>query len=178
MVLVGLLVPLVWGWKTKAWQAMGFSRRALGAALRWGAGGGLVTSAIGVMVVRQRALPERLGLELAIGIPLWLLAASPFQEFFFRGWLQSLWERGLGKGMGLAATTLAFTLWHYCWPLAGQTVVPLYTVQGMLATFASGLVYGYCFRRTGNIVAPWLAHALAGVTFLCIGAGSFTAALP
>ena len=29
----------------------------------------------------------------------------------------------------------------------------------------------------GNIVTPWLAHALAGVAFLCFGAGSFIAPL-
>jgi membrane protease YdiL (CAAX protease family) len=145
---------------------MGFSRRNLGAGLRWGLGGGLVTSAIGVAVVSERVLPARLGLELAVGIPIWLLVASPFQELFFRGWLQTQWERGLGRGTGLVVTTLVFTLWHYCWALAGQTAVPLYTFQGVVATFASGLVYGYCFQRTESIVAPWLAHALTGVAFL------------
>ncbi|MDO9086413.1 MAG: CPBP family intramembrane metalloprotease [Anaerolineaceae bacterium] len=122
-------------------------------------------------------LPTQLGLELAVGIPLWLLVASPFQEFFFRGWLQTQWERGMGKGRGLVVTTLAFTLWHYCWPLASDTAVPLYTIQGVVAILVSGLVYGFCFQRTGSIFAPWLAHAVSGVVFLCIGAGSFIDAL-
>ena len=178
MVLVGLALPLAWGWRTGEWQAMGFSLRNLGAALKWGLGAGVVTSAIGVLVVSERTLPPGLGLELAVGIPLWLLVASPFQEFFFRGWLQSQWERGLGKCLGLVLATLAFTLWHYCWPLAGQTAVPLYTLHGVVGAFASGLVYGVAFQRTGSIVAPWLAHALAGVVLVCIGAGSFAAALP
>jgi membrane protease YdiL (CAAX protease family) len=178
MVLAGLALPLVWGWRTGEWEAMGFSRRNLGAALAWGVAGGLVTSAIGIAVVREWMVPERLGLELAVGIPLWLLVASPFQEFFFRGWLQTRWERGVGKGLGLVVATVVFTLWHFCWPLAGQTAVPLFTLQGVLATFISGLVYGFCFQRAGSIVAPWLAHAMAGVAFLCIGAGSFVGALP
>jgi len=178
MVLVGLALPLVWAWRTGEWEAMGFSRRNLGAALAWGLGAGLVTSVIAVIVVQHRMVSPRLGLELVVGIPLWLLVASPFQEFFFRGWLQSQWQRGLGKGLGLVVTAVVFTLWHYCWPLAGQTAVPLYTLQGAMATLASGLVYGYCFQRTGSIVAPWLGHALAGVAFVCVGAGSFIGALP
>ena len=177
MVLTGLALPLAWGAVTREWGAMGFTRRNLSRALGWGVAAGLVTSVLGIVMIGERVPPARLGLELVVGIPLWLLAASPFQEFFFRGWLQSRWERGMGRGVGLVATTAVFTLWHYCWPLGAQSSFPLYTVKGLAATFAAGLVYGYSFQRTGNIVTPWLAHALAGVAFLCIGAGSFASAL-
>jgi membrane protease YdiL (CAAX protease family) len=178
MVLVGLGLPIVWAWKTGDWEALGFGRCHLGAALGWGLGAGLVTSAVAVVLVEERMVPPKLGLELAVGIPLWLLVAGPFQELFFRGWLQSRWERAWGKGRGLLATTAVFTLWHYCWPLAVQTAVPLTTLRGAAATLASGLVYGYAFQRTRSILAPWLAHALAGVTLICVGAGGFVNASP
>jgi membrane protease YdiL (CAAX protease family) len=173
MVLGGIALPLIWGRITGTWAFMGFTRQNLGAALRWGLAAGLATSLLGFVVVQGRSLPPKLGLELAVAVPIWLLLASPFQEFFFRGWLQPRFEDRLGGWLGLLATTAAFTAWHYCWPLAAQSSVPLHTPQGFVATFAAGLVYGYSFQRTGSIVAPWLAHALSGIMFVLMGAGSF-----
>jgi membrane protease YdiL (CAAX protease family) len=43
----------------------------------------------------------------------------------------------------------------------------------MLFTTAMGLLLGYVFQRTGNIVAPWLAHVLAGLALVLTGAMTF-----
>jgi membrane protease YdiL (CAAX protease family) len=177
MVLSGLAIPLAWGLATRDWARMGFSRQRVGPGLAWGLGAGLATSAIGLACVGERAVPTDLGLELAVGVPLWLLVASPFQEFFFRGWLQPRFERSLGKGWGLLVTTAGFVAWHYCWPLASASGFPLNTPAGLAAIFFVGLIYGYSFQRAGHILAPWLGHALAGFMFLYIGAGSFLDAL-
>ena len=99
---------------------------------------------------------------------------SPFQEFFFRGWLQSRFAMILGKWRGLILANVCFTLWHYCAPFVTQSPVPLKTPLGALSTFIVGLLYGYTFMRTRNIIAPWLAHILAGITFIIIGAMDFT----
>jgi membrane protease YdiL (CAAX protease family) len=176
MVISGLTLPLAWGKRTGDWERMGFTRRNPGAAILWGSGAGVATSLIGFVTVPERSLPADLGLELAVGVPLWLLVASPFQEFFFRGWLQPRFENKIGKGLGLLVTTAGFTAWHYAWPLAAQSSVPLYTLRGLVATFGAGLIYGYSFQRTGSVVAPWLAHGCAGITFVIIGAGSFVGA--
>jgi membrane protease YdiL (CAAX protease family) len=112
---------------------------------------------------------------------MWLLLASPFQEFFFRGWLQPRCECVLGRGWGLLAVTAGFTGWHCLLPIFGESArssFPLYSLRGLVATFGAGLLYGYGFQRTGNVVTPWLAHALAGVMFVAIGSGSFIAAGP
>jgi membrane protease YdiL (CAAX protease family) len=178
MVLSGIALPLAWGKATGDWAGMGFTRQNAGRAIGWGLVAGVATSLIGFFAVGQRSLPPDLGLELVVGVPLWLLVASPFQEFFFRGWLQPRFEGRLGKGLGLLAATAGFTAWHYCWPLAGQTSVPLGSLRGAAATFGAGLVYGYSFQRSGSILAPWLAHALSGITFVVIGAGSFIGAMP
>jgi membrane protease YdiL (CAAX protease family) len=152
---------------------MGFTRRGLGSAVAWGIGAGIASSIAGFVVVREWSLPPDLLLELAIGIPLWFMVASPFQEFLFRGWLQPQLETWLGRGAGLLVATIVFTLWHYLWPLAAHSRFPLHTLRGLLATFAAGLAYGYSFQRTGNILAPWLGHALSGIVFVLMGAGSF-----
>ena len=41
-----------------------------------------------------------------------------FQEFFFRGWLQTRMEAGLGRMGGLLLGTGLFVLWHYLAPFA------------------------------------------------------------
>ena len=51
--------------------------------------------------------------------------------------------------------------------------MPIASAFGLAFTTAMGLVFGYIFRRTGNIVAPWLAHVLAGLTLVLSGAMTF-----
>jgi membrane protease YdiL (CAAX protease family) len=41
---------------------------------------------------------------------------------------------------------------------------------GLLSTFFVGLLYGYSFQRSQNIIAPWLGHAISGVAFVVVGA--------
>lgn len=176
MALAGLLFPLVWAKATGCWAEMGFRGDRIPDALLWGVGAGVISSVIGYLVVPERGLAADAGRQLAVGIPVWLLLASPFQEFFFRGWLQPRWECGLGKEWGLLVATVGFTGWHYLLPIFGASApssFPLYSVKGLAATFAAGLVYGYGFQRTKSIVTPWLAHALSGVMFVAIGSGSF-----
>ncbi len=174
--LVGLLSPLIWGILTEDWVEMGFRADDLIRAVAWGVGTGLIACLIGYMTVAERALAADVGVQLAVGVPVWLLLASPFQEFFFRGWLQPRWERGLGSRWGLVVATIGFTGWHYLLPIFGQSArssFPLYSVQGLAATLGAGLAYGYGFQRTGNIVTPWLAHALSGILFVALGSSSF-----
>lgn len=56
---------------------------------------------------------------------------------------------------------------------AGAEIVPIMSVSGMLFTTGMGLLFGYIFQRTGNIVAPWLAHALAGLALMLTGSMTF-----
>jgi len=181
MALAGLAFPLVWAKVTGRWAEMGFVRDGVSSALLWGVGTGVVSCVIGYLAVPERRMAADVGRQLAVGIPLWLLLASPFQEFFFRGWLQPRWERGLGEGWGLLVATIGFTGWHYLLPIFGASApssFPLYSVKGLAATFAAGLVYGYGFQRTKSIVTPWLAHALSGIMFVAIGAGTFLPPAP
>ena len=176
MALAGLTLPLAWGKLTGRWADMGFTRHNLTAAVAWGIGTGLASCLIGFLTVSERSLASDLRLELAVGIPMWLLLASPFQEFFFRGWLQPRYECSLGGRAGLLVATVGFTGWHYLLPIfdqSAQSSFPLYTLRGLVATLGAGLVYGYGFQRTRNIVTPWLAHALAGIMFVVIGSASF-----
>ena len=91
----GLCFPLIWGVFTKDWKTMGFTRRNTGQALIWGVGSGALLMVV-IWFTTEHKLAPFFALQLIVGIPIWLLIMSPFQEFFFRGWLQPRFEKSLG----------------------------------------------------------------------------------
>lgn len=172
----GIMFPLIWAGHTHNWEALGFSRRNLRSSLIWGVGAGVLWAVYTYIFFRQdRSLPPLWGLQVAIAFPIWLLVMSPFQEFFFRGWLQPRLQAASGKWVGLGITSLAFTLWHFFPQLEGTATatLPLGSALGLVSIVLAGLLFGYIFQRTGNILAPWLAHALGGIALVLIGEMSF-----
>jgi membrane protease YdiL (CAAX protease family) len=169
----GLFFPLIWGVCTKDWGTMGFTRRNLGRAVLWGLASGLLCGLYNVLTASKVPPPPMLGLQLVIGIPIVLLVISPFQEFFFRAWLQPRFERTFGKWTGLFVTALCFALWHY-FPAFETSptgaAIRLTSVYGFLTLLGLGLVWGYVFQRTRNIIAPWVAHTLAIIGLIATGA--------
>ena len=151
---------------------MGFTRRNVGQALIWGAGSGILLMVV-IWFTTEHKLAPFFALQLIVGIPIWLLIMSPFQEFFFRGWLQPRFVKSLGFWPGLVLTSVSFAVWHLCPAFEQAQIVPIMSVFGMTLTTVMGLVFGYVFRRTGNMVAPWLAHVLAGLTLVLSGAMTF-----
>jgi membrane protease YdiL (CAAX protease family) len=172
LVLGGIAFPLAWAGLTRDWAAVGLRRRDLGRAVRWGVAAGLLLVAVIWFTTEHKASPLLL-VQLAVGVPIWMLIMSPFQELFFRGWLQPRFQAGLGRWPGLAVASVCFALWHLCPPFEQAQIVPVASIQGMLFTMGMGLLFGYIFQRTGNIVAPWLAHVLAGTTLIFTGAMTF-----
>lgn len=170
VVILGIGFPLFWGFFTGNWTGLGFSKGKLSQALKWGIPAGILSSLLGTLVINDFSMPDQLGKQLLVGIPLWILIISPFQEFFFRGWLQSRVSSRLGKHWGLLISNLAFTAWHYLSPIVDLSEFPLRRWVGLISTFLAGLAYGYAFQRSQSIIAPWLGHAISGIIFLIIGA--------
>jgi len=177
----GIVFPLAWAGVTHRWVALGFSRHNLGPALAWGVGAGLVWAAYTYLFFHQEGpLPPLWGLQVAVSLPIWLLLLSPFQEFFFRGWLQPRVQAVAGDWPGLAIAALLFTAWHFFPELEGTATasLPLSSPLGLASTAGLGLLCGYLFQRTGNIIAPWLAHAIGGLALVLIGRMSFIQYVP
>ena len=177
VVMIGMAVPFVWGKVTGDWGAMGFTRGTLKSGLLWGIGTGLATSAISLFFLDKITIPGNLPQQLFIGAPFWLLMVSPFQEFFFRGWLQAGVRKLFGDWKGLLISNLIFTLWHYVSPIIDMSPYPLASWGGVLSTFVVGLLYGLAFMRSKNITGPWLAHAVTGINFIIVGAMDFVQAM-
>jgi len=177
VVAIGLAFPIVWTKLTRGRASIGFTRQNRGQALLWGLGTGLaIMLYIFVTSGEERTLPSMFELQLAIGIPMWFLIVSPFQEFFFRGWLQPRFQEAMGKWAGLVVASICFTLWHFFPPfdLPNPTgTLPITSLNGILTTFGLGMIWGYVLQRTDNIMAPWLSHALAGIALVLTGTMSF-----
>ena len=177
----GILFPIMWAWITHSWRALGFSKRNLTSALIFGGVAGVIWAAYTTIFFRQDSpLPPLWGLQVAIAFPIWLFVMSPFQEFFFRGWLQPRLQLVMGKWGGLGLTAFAFTLWHFFPHLEGTSTstLPLGSTLGLASIFLAGLLFGYIFQRTENILAPWLAHAIGGIALVLIGEMSFIQYIP
>lgn len=162
--------------------APGFARAKLGPSLGLGAVIGLLTIVYLLLTHRDPAAfpPPMLGVQLAAGVPIWLLILSPFQEFLFRGWLQPRLTEALGYRPGLALTAVLFAVWHYLPPFQGTTTssLDLSSVGAVLTMLGMGLAFGWAFRRTENIAAPWLAHALMGVGTILVGRMTLVTVMP
>ncbi len=172
--LIGIAFPLIWAAVTKDWVAIGFTRRNWQSALLWGIVLGmllflLIYSALWITGTRLPAglLPQ----QLLIGIPFSFLVISPFQEFLFRGWLQPRFQNALGKVRGLLVCSLLFAIWDTLPPLRGTPIKTATATMIMFLpeSFVFGLVFGYLFHRTGNMLAPWLTHSLAALAVIAVG---------
>jgi membrane protease YdiL (CAAX protease family) len=94
------------------------------------------------------------------GAPLiiYLVTGVP-EEFLFRGLLQNLLTRRLGRGAGLGVASVIFGLAHLPdWRYA------------LLATIA-GLAYGWVYQRTQRITASAITHALVDGTWVVLLGG-------
>lgn len=176
---LGMLgMPVVWAWRTAAWAEMGFASVDIKTLLLWGGIGGALSALIGVVVIGEIAVPDDLCMQLLIAVPLMALMASPFQEFFFRGWLQSRFEAKFGPWAGLLLALILFTLWHFTLPIFGPfSAFPMTSLKGILGTVASGFIYCFLFMRTRNLIVVSVAHAIPLITFVVIGAASVLDAL-
>lgn len=170
----GIAFPLFWARKTKSWEYMGFKQKNRRQALLWGLMAGLITGIyciISYVIEGGGPLPPMLELQLIFGIPIWLLVMSPFQEFFFRGWMQPRFQDIMGRWPGLGVTSFCFAIWHLFPPFEGTqtSTIPIFSISSMITIFTFGMVWGYCFQRTKNILTPWVAHAIAGIVMIAIG---------
>jgi membrane protease YdiL (CAAX protease family) len=173
VVLWGILSPILYGIFTFRMLELGFSGSNLIKSLLWGVAAGGATSLIGIFALDNFHVPRDLTRQLILGVPLWLFVVSPFQEFFFRGLIQSKLSIVYGEWVGLLTANLFFTAWHYVSPIIDLSAFPLVSTLGIASTFLAGLVYGYSFMRSGNILSPWLAHVISGIAFIVVGVMDF-----
>ncbi|WP_049935086.1 CPBP family intramembrane glutamic endopeptidase [Haloplanus natans] len=89
-------------------------------------------------------------------IPVAILLVGPFEELVFRGGVQGILRRTWGPGVAIVVASVLFGLVHWiALTGAGGSRVPYVTVAATL-----GLVLGYLYERSRNLVVPAVVHGL------------------
>jgi membrane protease YdiL (CAAX protease family) len=75
------------------------------------------------------------------------------EELFFRGWIQNLLQRRLGRGWALAVTAVLFGLSHF------NKRAEHFNWRYVLLAAIAGIFYGRAWRRDRRVGASAIAHA-------------------
>jgi membrane protease YdiL (CAAX protease family) len=174
VIVLGIVFPLIWAKVKKDWTSIGFHKKSIAKALIWGFGSGIIIF-LYLVFDGFKSIPaftDMLGLKLAVNVPIWIIIVAPFQEFFFRGWLQTKLQKSLNRWIGFIIASVVFTLWHYL-PLFEGTAtsnITIYSIAGFFTVLALGLLWGFVYIISdNNIIAPWISHAIAGIAVVIIG---------
>ncbi len=139
------------------WLSAGLGRQTLRPALQLG-----VALAVITIFLQGKLYSILSGLTLSEGYLLIAMLAIGFaEEFAFRGYIQPRLSGWMGERWGWIATALVFTLCHI--PdqvLVARPTSPAALGISLLDLLAFGLVQGWVMRKSGNIVAPGLYHAI------------------
>jgi membrane protease YdiL (CAAX protease family) len=95
------------------------------------------------------------------------LVNSAMEEGLFRGLMLPHFSIRYSARRALLFQALLFAIWHLNWPVknwlwhgssAGEAAFEALSL--LVATFISGLFYGYLFLKTNNLWGPFLAHTI------------------
>lgn len=93
-----------------------------------------------------------------------ILIVGPAEEFLYRGAFQGHLRTAFGPVVAITVPAALFGVMHlpnYLLADASILSIPLWLT--ILSISLSGLVFGYFFERTGNLVVPILVHGLTNV---------------
>jgi hypothetical protein len=89
-------------------------------------------------------------------IPVAVLLVGPFEELVFRGGVQGILRRTWGPGVAVVVASVLFGVVHWiALTGGGGTRVPYVVVAATL-----GLVLGYLYERSRNLVVPAVVHGV------------------
>jgi uncharacterized protein len=86
---------------------------------------------------------------LRIGLLLFLVI-GPGEELFWRGYLQRIWQKKLGKASALPLAVAVYAAVHVA---SGNPVL-------VLAAGVCGLFWGFLYQRSGSVLLVAVSHAL------------------
>jgi len=89
-------------------------------------------------------------------IPVAILLVGPFEELVFRGGVQGILRRTWGPSVAIVVSSVLFGFVHWvALTGGGGSRIPYVTVAATL-----GLVLGYLYERSRNLVVPAVVHGL------------------
>jgi len=107
------------------------------------------------------------------GLAVWqALGVALPEELFFRGWLQGRLKVFFNDRFRLLGARFGPSLFIAAAAFAGAHLIVTPSPERLLVFFP-GLLFGFYRERSGSIVAPAAAHAVANVAFLTVQSWAF-----
>lgn len=100
---------------------------------------------------------EVTGIGLVVGAVLSLSVIGPAEEFLFRGVIQGRLREALGPVSGVGVASAVFALFHV-YPVALLSPPPVVIAHMAVYYTLTGIIFGWVYYRTDNLVAPALVH--------------------
>jgi membrane protease YdiL (CAAX protease family) len=142
--------------RRQPWLSAGLAKTGMRAGWQMGLGLGLITV---FLTGKTYAILD--GFTQA---EVWYLLAALItafaQEFVFRGFIQLRLVNSLGATWGWIATAILFTLWRLPEQIFLHGISFASLGWNIFLVLGMGLILGWVMRKSGNILAPGLYHAL------------------
>lgn len=97
-------------------------------------------------------------------IPVMLIFVGPVEEYVFRGVIQSTFTRFVNFKIGIAVSSVTFGLIH----LSATGGLSVESVPYIVTASLLGVVLGYYYESTDNIIVPMLAHGIYNSVLMSI----------
>jgi membrane protease YdiL (CAAX protease family) len=133
-------------------------RRGLARAALLGLAIGIPSGTVEYIVLPQPAVPVLDAATLLRDVVYMLFFVGLGEELLFRGIIQRELTEAIGWKWGLFLASLLFSIMHLTWRSAPELVF----------TFLAGAFFGYLYRRTGNLAACTVYHAVNNVMLVAI----------
>ena len=114
---------------------------------------GIIYSVIGEMPIKGFNVVQCL-----LVMPFMTLCVGISEEGLFRGYMQTHLEKAHGRERAILVQAVLFGIWHFVWNL--KPFDPIGMTFYMVSTFFFGLLFGYVYSKTRNLVPVVLAHGL------------------
>jgi membrane protease YdiL (CAAX protease family) len=114
---------------------------------------GLIYAFTGRLPIQSFDAPRAL-----LTLPFMTLCVGISEEGTFRGYIQTKLERHHSWIMAVVSQAILFGIWHFVWNLYPFDAFAM--AEYILITFLFGLLFGYFYTKTRNLVPLILVHGL------------------
>lgn len=97
---------------------------------------------------------------------LFSLAHSLFEEWYWRHFVGRGLELYLHPSLALTLGSLAFTAHHII--ILGYLFPWWFTIIGSISIFLGGAIWSLLYKKTDNLLTPWISHILADLAIFVV----------
>jgi membrane protease YdiL (CAAX protease family) len=147
-------------------SAFGFKTQKLGKSLLYGLGffailagaNQLIYGLLVQLFTGQTAFQSYDLIPALLTMPFMTLCVGISEEGLFRGYMQTHLQKITNLKMAILFQAILFGAWHFVWNLSPFN--PAAMTEYVVTTFIAGLLFGYFYSKTGNLVPLIFAHGL------------------